>query len=463
MASDEAVDEAKERECYSARKSDSTCKQDIDDKKDSIRSGLKEEEAQCTASRGGDKMPNAEASSKSASARRKRRSGWSSTGTQSGSASSTTKPEHHQVLSGFASNEDSGSIGDAASKSSRLYSLAQQMGLTADQIRAAREVNVGNLPSQIEVPSVVEFLNAALLAVNGNLLPGLPAVRGWRATEGHFVFVEFRTMEEANNGLAMNGINCHGYSLRIGRPKTYPEQLQSLSAAQQTTLPPQTGVTNGILTGVSLGTTVNKEVLGGAFSEAASRTSGTIITSVGAVTPPPDAMCMRNLPPPKIFSEDRVSFRDSTDFRFQARELLTAFGSLKFFLFYGMPRNELTNSIARDYISRKDDCVEGCIDQMVDEILAEPHDESMCFFEYHNPLDSQNLTDEIDSLKLAGCRPRLSAAEVPLAEEELTRVVVHHLMQKKCLSLIDQDTHPLPVPTRCLFFGNLVRVEEVSH
>eukprot|EP01071_Lankesteria_metandrocarpae_P002376 Lankesteria_metandrocarpae@DN2281_c0_g1_i1.p1 len=69
-----------------------------------------------------------------------------------------------------------------------------------------------------------------MLAMELNVMPGSPVVKSWISTDGHFAFVEFRTMEEASLGMQLNGLNCLGYSLRIGRPKTYPAELAALTA-----------------------------------------------------------------------------------------------------------------------------------------------------------------------------------------------------------------------------------------
>eukprot|EP01053_Blabericola_migrator_P000853 Blabericola_migrator_1__852@NODE_120_length_13560_cov_140_919884_g26_i1_p1_GENE_NODE_120_length_13560_cov_140_919884_g26_i1NODE_120_length_13560_cov_140_919884_g26_i1_p1_ORF_typecomplete_len678_score115_63RRM_1/PF00076_22/0_018RRM_1/PF00076_22/1_8e03RRM_1/PF00076_22/2_2e06RRM_occluded/PF16842_5/80RRM_occluded/PF16842_5/0_35RRM_5/PF13893_6/5e03RRM_5/PF13893_6/0_12Limkainb1/PF11608_8/11Limkainb1/PF11608_8/47Podoplanin/PF05808_11/25Podoplanin/PF05808_11/2e02_NODE_120_length_13560_cov_140_919884_g26 len=440
--------------------------------------------------------------------RRKRRSGWSSAPDVATAERRNSSEGDPTKVTGFSGGGFSGPpsgvsaeqasafstvvAGDAALQTSRLHLLAQQMGLSAEQIKAARELYVGNLPPQLEVSQLVEFLNAAMLAIKGNVLPGPPAVKGWRATEGHFAFIEFRTMEEANNGLVLNSINCLGYSLRIGRPKTYPEALALVSAAQQGTLPASSGVTNGILTGVSLGTTVNKELLGAAFNEASSRlTGGTIITCVGTITPPPDAMCLRNLPPPDIFTEEK------------ARELLTAFGALKFFIYFGMPSLESIQECFEAYVKKRDladdngllttpldiplingggesvgSTQRGSDENLlplslrpkkhlaqlfVEEMLTSlPAEQSVCIFEYHNPLDSQNLTTEIAKMKLAKRRPTLSPAEDPLAEEEFTRLIAYYCIRQKCSKLLEGDSYPsFPVPTRCLFFSNMVTHEEL--
>lgn len=38
---------------------------------------------------------------------------------------------------------------------------------------------------------------------------------------GHYAFIEFRTKEEASNGMALNNASLFGYQLKLGRPKQY--------------------------------------------------------------------------------------------------------------------------------------------------------------------------------------------------------------------------------------------------
>lgn len=58
---------------------------------------------------------------------------------------------------------------------------------------------------------LVDFVNASLTALKANCLPGNPAVKGKINQEDDYALIEFRTMEEANNAMALNGINCFGY------------------------------------------------------------------------------------------------------------------------------------------------------------------------------------------------------------------------------------------------------------
>eukprot|EP00918_Siedleckia_nematoides_P026769 GHVU01057736.1.p1 GENE.GHVU01057736.1~~GHVU01057736.1.p1 ORF type:complete len:452 (-),score=35.75 GHVU01057736.1:1526-2881(-) len=113
----------------------------------------------------------------------------------------------------------------------------QQGGLSPDFQKAAKELYVGNLPPGVDVNQLVEFLNAAIVAINANKMPGPAATKAWISADGHYAFVEFRSMEEATGAMQLNGLNCLGYALKIGRPKTFPPELQTyisnMQSAQQ--------------------------------------------------------------------------------------------------------------------------------------------------------------------------------------------------------------------------------------
>lgn len=98
-----------------------------------------------------------------------------------------------------------------------------------------REIYIGNIPPQADVNNLLEFLNEALIAVNGTSLPGNPCQKGWVSADGHYAFVEMRTMEEASNCIQLTGINYLNYGLRINRPKTYNPDV--LTQAPSPTIP----------------------------------------------------------------------------------------------------------------------------------------------------------------------------------------------------------------------------------
>merc|ERR1719356_2072622 len=87
--------------------------------------------------------------------------------------------------------------------------------------KAMRELYVGNLPAGISGAQLVQFLNQVSQAVKVNSLPGEPVLGATMGGGGLFAFVEFRTAEEAANGLRLNGVELLGCQLKVGRPKGY--------------------------------------------------------------------------------------------------------------------------------------------------------------------------------------------------------------------------------------------------
>lgn len=84
-----------------------------------------------------------------------------------------------------------------------------------------REIYVGNLPPGITVPQLAEFLNAALKQL-GISADGNSVVTAWVSPDGHYGFVELKTIEEATAALAhLNGVQVGVHALRVGRPKGY--------------------------------------------------------------------------------------------------------------------------------------------------------------------------------------------------------------------------------------------------
>lgn len=84
-----------------------------------------------------------------------------------------------------------------------------------------REIYIGNLPPGITMQQLAEFLNAAMKQL-GYSKDLNSVVTAWVSPDGHYGFVEMRTMEEATAALQnLNGIQVGIYSLKIGRPKGY--------------------------------------------------------------------------------------------------------------------------------------------------------------------------------------------------------------------------------------------------
>jgi splicing factor U2AF subunit len=100
-----------------------------------------------------------------------------------------------------------------------------------------REVYVGNLPPGITVPQLAEFLNTALRQIGAIPPPGesssyTAVITAWISPDGHYGFVELRTMEQANIALQqLNGIQVGIHQLKLGRPKGYNPNSNITSVA----------------------------------------------------------------------------------------------------------------------------------------------------------------------------------------------------------------------------------------
>ena len=80
---------------------------------------------------------------------------------------------------------------------------------------------VGNIPPGITVPQLVEFLNACMAKL-GFSSGFNTVVTAWISSDGHYAFVEFRTVEETNAALIhLNGMQVGAYQFKVGRPRGY--------------------------------------------------------------------------------------------------------------------------------------------------------------------------------------------------------------------------------------------------
>jgi len=128
--------------------------------------------------------------------------------------------------------------------------------------KPARELYVGNLPPGCTIIQLMQFLNAALknLGICGE--QGC-VVGAWINENGHFAFVEFRTIEESNQALIyIPGLQIAGYQLKAGRPKTMgpggppltAEALQlQMTFPMPSAVPSAAGLGLGLALGLGLG------------------------------------------------------------------------------------------------------------------------------------------------------------------------------------------------------------------
>ena len=88
--------------------------------------------------------------------------------------------------------------------------------------RHARRIYVGGLPPSAHEESIASFFSNALAAVGGTTAgPGPCVVNVYINQEKKFAFAEMRTVEEASNAMALDGIMFEGVTVRIRRPADY--------------------------------------------------------------------------------------------------------------------------------------------------------------------------------------------------------------------------------------------------
>ena len=88
--------------------------------------------------------------------------------------------------------------------------------------RHARRIYVGGLPIDVREETISSFFSNALAAVGGTTAgPGSCVVSVYINHEKKFAFVEMRTVEEASNAMALDGIMFEGGPVRIRRPADY--------------------------------------------------------------------------------------------------------------------------------------------------------------------------------------------------------------------------------------------------
>lgn len=196
--------------------------------------------------------------------------------------------------------------------------------LAADT-KAMRELYVGNLPAGITAPQLTQFLNQVAQAVKVNSLPGEPILSATMGGGGLFAFVEFRTAEEAANGLRLNGVELLGCQLKVGRPKGYTG--------------PDTGSGQPAL---GAGGTPS---LGDMMAQVGARPGQLALPGMPGQGGPGSQvasaidhrLCLINIP--TFVSEERV------------RELLTTFGQLKF---YALQKDEQGKSVGVAFFEYND-------------------------------------------------------------------------------------------------------------
>ncbi|CAH9143729.1 unnamed protein product [Cuscuta epithymum] len=109
--------------------------------------------------------------------------------------------------------------------------------MTQQATRHARRVYVGGLPPSANEQSVAIFFNHVMAAIGGNTAgPGDAVVNVYINHEKKFAFVEMRSVEEASNAMALDGIILEGTQVKVRRPTDYNPSLAAALGPSQPNL-----------------------------------------------------------------------------------------------------------------------------------------------------------------------------------------------------------------------------------
>ncbi|KAH0857575.1 hypothetical protein HID58_085836, partial [Brassica napus] len=111
---------------------------------------------------------------------------------------------------------------------------AAVQAMTQQATRHARRVYVGGLPPTANEQSVATFFSQVMSAVGGNTAgPGDAVVNVYINHEKKFAFVEMRSVEEASNAMALDGIILEGVPVKVKRPTDYNPSLAAALGPSQ--------------------------------------------------------------------------------------------------------------------------------------------------------------------------------------------------------------------------------------
>lgn len=106
--------------------------------------------------------------------------------------------------------------------------------MTQQATRHARRVYVGGLPPSANEQSVATFFSHVMAAIGGNTAgPGDAVVNVYINHEKKFAFVEMRSVEEASNAMALDGIIFEGTPVKVRRPSDYNPSLAATLGPSQ--------------------------------------------------------------------------------------------------------------------------------------------------------------------------------------------------------------------------------------
>eukprot|EP00250_Pteridium_aquilinum_P016263 c23031_g1_i1 orf=557-2227(-) len=114
------------------------------------------------------------------------------------------------------------------------FPTVPMQAMTQQATRHARRIYVGGLPPLANEQTIATFFSQVMQAIGGNTAgPGDAVVNVYINHEKKFAFVEMRSVEEASNAMALNGILFEGLPVRVRRPTDYNPSLAATLGPSQ--------------------------------------------------------------------------------------------------------------------------------------------------------------------------------------------------------------------------------------
>ncbi|KAH7290728.1 hypothetical protein KP509_30G061500 [Ceratopteris richardii] len=114
------------------------------------------------------------------------------------------------------------------------FPTVPMQAMTQQATRHARRIYVGGLPPLANEQTIAAFFSQVMAAIGGNTAgPGDAVVNVYINHEKKFAFVEMRSVEEASNAMALNGIMFEGMPVRVRRPTDYNPTLAATLGPSQ--------------------------------------------------------------------------------------------------------------------------------------------------------------------------------------------------------------------------------------
>ncbi|MCO5547074.1 hypothetical protein L7F22_000515 [Adiantum nelumboides] len=114
------------------------------------------------------------------------------------------------------------------------FPTVPMQAMTQQATRHARRIYVGGLPPLANEQTIATFFSQVMAAIGGNTAgPGDAVVNVYINHEKKFAFVEMRSVEEASNAMALNGIMFEGMPVRVRRPTDYNPTLAATLGPSQ--------------------------------------------------------------------------------------------------------------------------------------------------------------------------------------------------------------------------------------